>query len=215
MSKGKRARTGAAMRKRVLRGDDELMEFAGSFAKRGNEVDLEYLRRAKVCGFYDSRDRLFAGYVLNRSNPLRYGEWVPPPERATSPLFSDEGDYCEITCIWIYAKAGRFSSELIYLSSVWDALRSGARFVLGGTLSRIAFGIQSQLLPQIIHSGQTERFGQRRSYWLYRASRRELVWRAIVRFPVALVRATFGRSNYLGTARRLARRLEATGATTV
>ena len=193
------------MKTRILREDYELAEFGRRFAKRGNPVTLEYLRRSRVRGFFDKRGILFAGYALNRSWPLRYLDWIPKAEQTKLPLDVTPGKCCEITCIWIHARPGRLSSEVVYLQSVLDALASGAAFTLGGTIHSVVYGIQSQALPRLLYTGPPACFPERPRCWVYGASRRQLLGWLGCRFPRDYVRALLGRPTYLSTARRRAR----------
>jgi hypothetical protein len=149
---------------------------------------------------------MFAGYAVNQSPPLRYVEWIPESARASAPVISTHERLCEITCIWINGKRGRVSSELIYLHSVIDALWTGADFVLGGTLSSVVYGIQSQSLPRLLYRGPTPYFGRGRVCWIYGGARRDLIRHVATTFPVALVRGLLGKPKYLAEARRRARR---------
>ncbi len=196
-----------AIRKRTLRDDTELEEFAGRFGQRGNPVSIEYLRRGSTKAFYDEGGSMFAGYVVNSSTPLRYLDWIPEAQRASFKASLQTDSVSEITCIWIARKPHRVSSELVYLSSVLDALRSGAEITLGGTLNRSVYGIQTQVLSRLYYSGTTECFGRPRDCWVYGASRIELALRLVTQFPTQIVLGLMGKANYLGQARRRSRQL--------
>ena len=193
------------MQAKILTSAADLEVFAHRFGKRGNPVALDYLRRAQVRAFFDSRGNMFAGYVLNLTDPLRYIDWVPEVSRGHLPMLAKHRQLGELTCIWIYGREGRVSSERIYLNAVCDALRSRASFVLGGTLSSVVYGIQSQLLPRIVYSGPTTHFGEPRHCWIYGATRNELRRRLAVSLVPHLVKGFAGRPDYLAKARRLAR----------
>jgi hypothetical protein len=193
------------MKTQILKDDVSLREFAERFQQRGNPVSLEYLRRCQVRAFYDSAGRMFAGYALNQSRPLRYVEWIPEAERARVSVKSSEARIAELTCIWIYGRQGRISSELVYLHSVVDALLCGADYVLGGTLSAVVYGIQSQSIPELLYSGPTDYFGKPKRCWVYGASRWVLAKQLVKVFPAALARGLVGKPTYLGVARRRAR----------
>ena len=193
------------MRSQILTHATDLQVFARRFGKRGNPVALDYLRRAQVRAFFDARGNMFAGYALNLTHPLRYIDWVPEVSRGHLPVLAKHRQLGELTCIWIYGREGRISSERIYLRAVCDALRSRTEFVLGGTLSSVVYGIQSQLLPRIVYSGPTTHFGEPRHCWIYGATRNELRWRVAVSLVPHLVKGFAGRPDYLAIARRRAR----------
>ena len=193
------------MRSQILTHATDLQVFARRFGKRGNPVALDYLRRAQVRAFFDARGNMFAGYALNLTHPLRYIDWVPEVSRGHLPVLAKHRHLGELTCIWIYGREGRMSSERIYLHAVCDAIRSRAGFVLGGTLSSVVYGIQSQLLPRIVYSGPTTHFGEPRHCWIYGATRNELRRRVAVSLVPHLVKGFAGRSDYLAIARRRAR----------
>jgi hypothetical protein len=193
------------MKTRILRDDTELLEFARRFGARGNPVAIEYLRRARPRAFFDRRGAMTAGYVLNRSFPLRYMEWIPRRRRSGLSPALREARCCELTCIWIERKGARCLSERVYARAVLDALLSGADYALGGTLNGIVYGMQSQVFPDLLYAGPTDYFGRQQACWVYGASRRVLLARLLFFFPVQLVRGLSGRSRYLGRALQRAR----------
>lgn len=197
------------MRTRILTTDEDLNTFARRFRQRGNPVSLEYLQQCQVRGFFTEEGVMFAGYALNLVRPLRYEQWIPEENRGVVTLLANRKKVCELTCIWIYGNPGRASSERIYLKAVTDALFSGAQFVLGGTVSPVVFGIQTQTLSQLLYTGYTEYFGKRQPCWIYGASRIRLLGSVVTFFPIAIVRKTFGRPNYLAKARARAKALAA------
>jgi hypothetical protein len=198
------------MKSRILREDGELQRFAEKFKARGNEVSLEYLRQSQVRAFYSGQGEMVAGYSCNQVRPLRYEEWVPEEFRKGIAVFSSPKKLCELTCIWIASREGRLSSEMVYLYSVIDALMSGGGYVLGGTLSAVAFGIQSQSLPRLLYRGYTDYFGTRKQCWVYCASRGELLKKMVTLFPYGMVMGAFGKPVYLSRARARARKLRGT-----
>ena len=52
-------------------------------------------------GYLTKDGRLAAGYVVNTTLPLRYFSFLPDQERGQLPREPAEGDFAEITCIWI------------------------------------------------------------------------------------------------------------------
>ena len=196
------------MKSKVLTDEQALLYFAQRFKERGNDVQLDYLRQSKVRAFFDAQGNMFAGYACNQQRPLRYEEWIPGEERTAIPLFGSRKKLSELTCIWIAGKQGRISSELIYLRSVIDALASGADFILGGTLSPVVFGIQTQSLPAMVYSGYTGFFGTRKQCWVYGASRWVLIAKVLTMFPFNLIKGMLGRSSYLARAKSKARRVK-------
>ncbi len=197
------------MKTRILKTEEDLNTFARRFRQRGNPVSPEYLQQCQVRGFFTEEGVMFAGYALNLARPLRYEQWIPAENRAVVSMLADRKKVCELTCIWIYGNKGRSSSERIYLKAVMDALLSGAQFVLGGTVSPVVFGIQTQTLSRLLYTGHTDYFGKRQACWVYGASRSMLIGSVLSSFPAALIRKSFGRSNYLAKARAQAKALAA------
>jgi hypothetical protein len=195
------------MRSRILRTETELEQFAGEFQARGNAVSLEYLRQSQVRAFFSGKGKMVAGYVRNTERPLRYEGWIPEEYRSGIPLLSSGRKLCELTCIWIAGREGKISSEKVYLYSVIDAILSGADYVLGGTLSAVVFGIQTQSLPDLLYSGTTEYFGTPRQCWVYCASRGALIGKLMTVFPYNMVMSALGKPVYLNRARSRARRI--------
>ncbi len=195
------------MRSRILATNQELDEFGGRFAERGNPVSLSYLRRAQVRAFYDRKGQMFAGYAMNRSEPLRYWEWVPEAARAGSTFAVKRPDCCELTCIWISGGSTTLTTGRIYAWAMLDALRSGAGYVVGGTLNPIVFGIQSQVLSQNLYQGPTEYFGHSRACFIYGATRLQLARWLVFSLPRVMLESLFGRPSYLSRARGRARKV--------
>lgn len=150
---------------------------------------------------------MFAGYARNLERPLRYEQWIPEKARGSIPLLRSNKRLCELTCIWIAEKQGTISSEIIYLYSVIDALRSGATFILGGTLSPVVYGIQTQSLPIMLYCGPTDYFGTQKKCWIYGASRTLLFTKLVTAFPLNMMKGMLGRSSYLAEARNRARQM--------
>ena len=200
---------GVVMKTRIINSEDELTAFAERFRNRGNAVEMDYLKASQVRAFFNKDGNMFAGYVLNLKRPLRYEGWIPQHLRSKIGLFSSTVKVCELTCIWIAGREGRVSSEIIYLYSVIDALLSGAQYTLGGTLSAVVFGIQTQSLPQILYSGYTEYFGIRQQCWIYGASRWVLLQKLFSVFAVEIFKGGMGKTAYLKRARARARKLKA------
>jgi hypothetical protein len=196
------------MKSRILSDDRDLAYFAERFKERGNDVQLNYLKQSQIRAFFDAQGTMFAGYARNIRRPLRYEMWIPEKQRGAIPLLRSRKHLCELTCIWIAGKQGSISSEIIYLYSVIDALLSGADFILGGTLSPVVFGIQTQSLPSMLYSGHTDYFGKRKKCWIYGASRRLLCIKLITLFPINIIKGMFGRSSYLARAKRMAREVK-------
>ena len=195
------------MRSRILTTVAELEQFAQQFSSRGNAVSLDYLRYAQVRAFFNAQGTMAAGYARNCYRPLRYEGWIPECHRSSIAVLSSEKKLCELTCIWIAESEGKLSSEKVYLYSVIDALRSGAEYVLGGTLSAVVFGIQTQSLPNLLYSGYTDFFATKKHCWVYGASRGELFRKIMTFFPYNMMMSAMGKPVYLNRARARARQL--------
>jgi hypothetical protein len=193
------------MKSKILKNECELRIFAEKFKDRANDVSLSYLIDSKVRAYFDSKGEMVAGYASNLKRPLRYELWIPVEKRAQIPLFTSKNKLCELTCIWISSREGRISSEMIYLHSVIDALCSGAKYILGGTLSAAVFGIQTQSLPHLLYKGDTHFFGTSRQCWVYYASRWELIYKIMPAFTYSIFMGALGKNVYLGKARARAR----------
>jgi hypothetical protein len=193
------------MRSRILKVDGDLETFAAKFKQRGNDVSLAYLRQSRVRAFLNVQGEMIAGYAFNTVRPLRYEGWISEQNRETIAVFASKKKLCELTCIWISKREGKISSELIYLYAVIDALLTGATYILGGTLSSVVFGIQTQSLPRILYFGITDYFGKSQKCWVYCATRREVLTKIVSSFAYSIFMGLLGKNVYLGKARVRAR----------
>jgi hypothetical protein len=146
------------MKQKWIQTDSELNKFISIFDRiSGNPLDKSYLKAAQVRGFYINNE-LVGGYVINVKQPLRYFEWVPHSNRENARVNKhlDQGKSVEITCIWgDQTKTSRLKRRWIYWMCVFDAMRTGQTWIVGGsTIPKVA-KIHRQVLPKLIYSGTT------------------------------------------------------------
>jgi hypothetical protein len=169
---------------RILRSDTDLEHFIERFvASGGNPIPMEYLRHSTVRGFF--RDgTLVGGYAINRTVPFRYADWIPEPTRAELIREGsfDGRDSAEVSCFWM-AKGGlqKFQRTGVYVRLVIDAFRTGARWVVGGSVVPSVARIQKQALPARLYLGPTTlgRIGE-----VYAATR----WTMVGKLVLAAIR---------------------------
>lgn len=150
--------TGLAINTRLIRSDEQLLEtFLDRFELlSGNPLDLGYLERATVRGFF-KRDELVAGYVLNNRAPYRLLMWIPEDVRQQlidKNISGGEHACCELTCMWKdRASISYWEMNWIYIFAIYDAVFRGKRNILGGSfVTKLANG-QTRILENIVYSG--------------------------------------------------------------
>jgi hypothetical protein len=128
------------MSTRRLTTDAELRVFAERFAavireRSGgtiaSQVSIEYLRRCRVRGVFDSRGEMIGGYAIGASLPLRLLEFVPEAERVLPPQGGTWDECCEIVCMWRTRALTSARMSRVWPHVVADTLRARKRFILG------------------------------------------------------------------------------------
>jgi len=82
---------------KLIENNPELLELFFTKFKllAGNPVELNYLKRATVRGFFRN-DELVAGYVFNQQAPFRLLTWLPV-DRSLANLPADKRAYLKTT----------------------------------------------------------------------------------------------------------------------
>ena len=142
---------------RILTSATELEAFAKTFeAMGGTAVPIDYLLQAQPRGFFRGRE-LVAGYVLNTRAPFRYASWIPEAPRGgiAGRGLLVEPTSAELTCIWM-AKGGltKLERDNVYVRSGIDALRSGKRFIFGGSRVDALARSQKRVLSNTVYAGR-------------------------------------------------------------
>ena len=141
---------------RILTNRSEHESFARMFESHGgNAVDLDYLCKAKVRGFFRG-DELLGGYVLNARAPFRYSSWVRTEIRAQLHQrgYLVEATCAELTCMWMSKGLRKLERNRIYVQSVIDAFRSRKRFIFAGSCVDKIARIQKSSLPKTVYKGE-------------------------------------------------------------
>lgn len=139
---------------RILTSRSEHASFAKIFESLGGSgVALDYLRQAKVRGFFRG-DELLAGYVLNTHAPFRYFAWVP--EKARAELHNGglvEPLSAELTCMWMTKRLRQLERNRVYVQIVVDAFSCGKRLIFAGSRVEGLARIQKACLPRTVYKG--------------------------------------------------------------
>ncbi len=141
---------------RILSSTLDLFTFRDMyFSLSGSDVSVEYLRRARVRAFFDKQGKMLAGYATNSTLPLRYESFVPAQERNSIEFFDNNSDHIvEGSCVWIERSLRNNASRAhIYGLAIYDFLRSGQRFILGGTNFRAIMRKQAILMNKQLYRG--------------------------------------------------------------
>lgn len=169
------------LRSVILRGAAELSVFRTKFESRsGNAVDLDYLSRCRVRGFYDRSSELVAGYVVNTVPPFRYVSFVPEDRRPELTFLYDNFDrFAEGTCVWVDpARIASAHRVQVYLTVVYDFLRTGRKYFLGGTFHHRLMRQQTVLLDNELYHGASGIPGKSEVYLFY-GTRFKSIWNIV------------------------------------
>ncbi|WP_437738589.1 hypothetical protein [Sorangium sp. So ce1335] len=160
-------------------------------ALSGLPLDIDFLSRAMVRGFFDG-GTLVAGYALNRATPYRYHRLIHPDERDRQDIkeFFAQPDVAELCCIWIdRAAVTPFSRNAIYICSVHDAVRSGARKIVGGSVTPKVAAFQRLTLDVMLYEGRWSTAGEPMGK-IYDGDRERVVWNTLKLAAVTYARDT-------------------------
>jgi len=155
---------------RWLKSEADLLTFQNEFERlAGNPLDMAYLQRSRVRGYFTTAGEMLAGFIICSEGPLRYYSWLSPEDRL--PRLSDRmqpSDFVEITCIWM--KKGRihpFTRGQVYLESIVFAALHGKPAVLGGTFVEAVRRQQMEVMTYPFRQGYTDFRRQSNKFWLY------------------------------------------------
>lgn len=155
-------------------------------------IDMAYLNRSLVRGFFSESGELLGGYVYCTSAPFRYVSAVP--FTASELLGRDRVDAtCECTCIWMDRSLSPVARIRVYAQAYRDFVSTGKRYVLGGSFHEKVMLLQRQGLPEQVFEGQVMVNGELRRAWLYVGTRwtcgravfthsPKRLWRGLVRW---------------------------------
>ena len=169
----------------------------------GASVTEHYIKQAVIRIFVrpNDPDRWVASYAINSNRDFRYLS-VLLHEKVADLLRQhniNQGDLVEITllCRDRHSSWTPAEREYYYRMSILDALRTGKRIILGGTIEKKLLGVQMEVLNHPLYAGPMDLFGKPASGWLYYAPRLEVVWNCLVRAVRAFLR-TLGKPGAFG-----------------
>jgi hypothetical protein len=148
-------------------------------------IDMEYLCRNTVRGFFSDSGELLGGYVYCASTPFRYVSAVP---FSVAELLGEDrvDDVCECTCIWMERSLSSTERIGIYAWAYRDFSATGKRHVLGGSFNEKVMRIQRHGLPELVFAGQATVEGKTVRAWVYVGTRWTCVRALLIRSPVRL-----------------------------
>jgi len=145
----------------------------------GAEVTPAYLAKAQVRIFVRASNpgQWIAGYVLNTQPPFRCLSVLDDAKRAEllEANHISENELVEITLL-SRDRTIRWSSierYQYYVMSIWDALRTGYPYLLGGTANSRLVGVLMAVLNHILYAGELNFFGQPKKVWLIYGARNQ------------------------------------------
>jgi hypothetical protein len=135
--------------------------------------------------FYDSQQRMIAGYAINNKPPYKTLSYVPDDVclngiRVTS---SNEIVFSEVIALWIKASASNTIRASVYCMSVIDSALLKPDFILGGCSLRGARRTQMRALPKLLWHGTGKPFDKVVHNWVFYATPLQ----AVLRLPYAVV----------------------------
>lgn len=135
---------------RTLSTAAEHAAFSAEYAPRsGHPPSPEYLRGSTVRALVDGSGRLLAGYVIcSDGDRLRYRAVCPD---GLGTLAS--AACCEITCMWIDRGLTSRQRLGVYVQAIRDALATGRRYILGGSVIPKVIATQKLALPHVLYEG--------------------------------------------------------------
>ncbi|SEO82483.1 hypothetical protein [Aquisalimonas asiatica] len=145
------------MESALLRDPESIREFFFNFGKLcKNPIDINYFLCADTVRAFYKNGRMVGGYIINARGPLRYYQMMPESVRTRPDVqrYLARGNASEITCFWLIRHAlTAHERNRIYLFSAVDALRSGKRWIFGGSVSPKAARTQKRVMPHVIYRG--------------------------------------------------------------
>lgn len=136
----------------------ELATFKQHFERRaGNQVSLEYLAASDVYAYRDDKG-LRAGYVIHGGDRHRFFDLMNQIGfDRIAPLPGKQGDFVEISCLWMESSVRSFPLRLrFYSSCMFNTFKQRKRFIIGGTRIEAVSEMQRQCLPFILFDGETD-----------------------------------------------------------
>lgn len=176
---------------RMLASDSDLVLFARRYdTLSGMPVDLAYLRRARVRGFFDSGGRMVGGYAINDTAPFRYLSALPiSPEELLGERLSRVRECC---CIWMDPELPQKHRILVYIRTVGDLSQGGDRLIIGGSRHPGVVAVQRKGLPHMLFEGQAVADGESFQAWVYYGTRRTMWLGALRGIGPRIWKALFG-----------------------
>lgn len=146
--------TPAGLRCQRIEDTAGLVRFAHHYGRAaGVPVDLPYLQRTRVIGFFDASGALVGGYVINDRPPFRYLAAVDIS--AEDLLGADRlPHFRECTCIWMDRRLRLVDRMRVYLKCVRDMSRGDRKYVLGGSCHAAVAAVQRQGMPHVLYEGE-------------------------------------------------------------
>ncbi|TAE25569.1 MAG: hypothetical protein EAZ91_18965 [Cytophagales bacterium] len=147
----------------------------------GVEVTTAYLKNAQARIFVRSNapDQWIAAYVVNTQPPYRCLSVLDDSERdeVLSAKNLSANSFVEITLLnrdrsirWNFVERYQY-----YVMGIWDALKSGYPYLLGGTSNPRLLRDQMAVFDQILYEGELNFFGQQKKVWLIYVSRNRAI----------------------------------------
>lgn len=183
-------RSSTSLSRRWLTSIEERRSFLAAYgrAARSHHSASDRLDSCPVRAFYRDGE-LVGGYALNDRSPYFYVGLVPDSHRdAMRWPGGTTNDCVEVGCMWVAPRGvSQHDRVRIYASLIWDAFRSGRRYIVAGTASEGLARIQGLVLRRPIYQGPTVHVSMP-TQWIYYATRAELVACALIALPTQWVR---------------------------
>lgn len=139
----------------------------------GGKISDEYLAQGQVRAFYNRKNEMVAGYIINSTPNFRYIDYIPEADRTHLAIDIQNDKIMEITCIWIKKeKLERGQRHAIYLQLIQDCLATDTDYVLGGSVVEKIRDLQQSVLRHALWEGMSTKSQYQ---WVYFGKRIELL----------------------------------------
>jgi hypothetical protein len=160
---------------RILTNRHDLETFAELYESKAHyRINLQFVTESNetcVRGFFKDRE-MIAGFIVNHSRNLRHLRAIPDDVLPTIPFFNEVGleNLCEVSCFWMEKTGVNSWLRLwIYFWTMYDAYRTGKRYVIvGGSVEKMK-DLNTIIYPRIFYYGRTTLPGVK--MWFYARKR--------------------------------------------
>ena len=176
------------LKSKIIYSDDsEALEFVENYNRLNKKISIGTKDLGDYARVFYLNDKMVAGYCINTAFPIHY--FKPVPEETWRSLSENE-DFVETYQVWINNsafKVTQMQKSWIYLVCIYDALKTGKKYIVGGSLVPKIRDQQMLVLSKPLHSGRLLIDRTMYDVWIYYNSRAM----ALVSLPGGIVKNSF------------------------